>query len=80
MSAIADDVAVMRAGLIVEAGPRGDVLVTPAHDYTRSLLASLPGPPAASSSLDDIRALAEPSRRNPEVRGERGAARSEVSR
>jgi len=60
MSAIADDVAVMRAGLIVEAGPRGDVLVTPAHDYTRSLLASLPGATGGVSSLEDIRALAEP--------------------
>ena len=60
MSAIADDVAVMRAGVIVEAGPRGDVLVTPAHDYTRSLLASLPGATGGVSSLDDIRALAEP--------------------
>jgi peptide/nickel transport system ATP-binding protein len=60
MSAIADDVAVMRAGVVVEAGPRGDVLVTPAHDYTRSLLASLPGATGGVTSLDDIRALAEP--------------------
>ncbi len=43
MSAIADTVSVMRYGRIVETGPRGRVLTTPEHEYTRSLLDALPG-------------------------------------
>jgi peptide/nickel transport system ATP-binding protein len=39
---VANRVAVMRAGQIVETGPVGDVLTHPQHDYTRSLLASVP--------------------------------------
>ena len=39
----ADRVAVMYAGRIVETGPARDVLGSPAHPYTRGLLASLPG-------------------------------------
>jgi len=33
----------MYAGRIVEEGPARDVLASPAHPYTRGLLASLPG-------------------------------------
>ena len=36
------DVAVMKGGLIVEHGPVRQVLSTPQHDYTRTLLASVP--------------------------------------
>ena len=39
---IADQVAVMRAGRIVEQGSCDDVLNRPADDYTRSLLAAVP--------------------------------------
>jgi peptide/nickel transport system ATP-binding protein len=39
---VANRVAVMRAGLIVETGPVRDVLSHPQHEYTRSLLASVP--------------------------------------
>jgi peptide/nickel transport system ATP-binding protein len=39
---IADHVAVMRAGAIVEQGPCAEVLGQPAHDYTRVLLAAVP--------------------------------------
>jgi peptide/nickel transport system ATP-binding protein len=42
MSAVADEVSVMKDGLVVESGPRARVLREPAHAYTRSLLASLP--------------------------------------
>ncbi len=40
VSQIADRVAVMYCGSIVELGPVGDVLRAPAHPYTRGLLAS----------------------------------------
>ena len=43
MSAIADDVAVMRSGLIVEKGTREGVFRDPQHEYTRTLLAAMPG-------------------------------------
>jgi oligopeptide/dipeptide ABC transporter ATP-binding protein len=41
---LADQVAVMYAGRIVERGPASDVLAAPGHPYTRGLLASVPGP------------------------------------
>jgi ABC-type dipeptide/oligopeptide/nickel transport system ATPase component len=50
MSAVADEVSVMRHGLVVETGPRAEVLTAPRHAYTRSLLDALPrhdAPPAA---------------------------------
>jgi peptide/nickel transport system ATP-binding protein len=40
---IADRVAVMHAGEIVEVGPVEDVLMSPAAAYTRTLIASIPG-------------------------------------
>ena len=47
---ICDRVAVMRRGEIVEQGRTADVFANPAHDYTRTLLDSVPGrawrPPA----------------------------------
>jgi ABC-type dipeptide/oligopeptide/nickel transport system ATPase component len=55
MSAVADEVSVMKDGLVVESGPRGRVLREPEHAYTRALLDSLPdaGPaPEPSSGRD----------------------------
>ena len=43
VSYLADRVAVMRGGRIVESGPAQQVLTQPAHDYTRLLLDSVPG-------------------------------------
>ncbi|MFF5114144.1 ABC transporter ATP-binding protein [Streptosporangium sp. NPDC000509] len=42
LSQLADRVAVMRHGRIVEQGPTGDVTTRPRHPYTRSLLAATP--------------------------------------
>ncbi len=46
---IADEVLVMRGGLVEERGPREQVLRRPAQPYTRELLSAVPGmdPPAA---------------------------------
>ncbi|MGY5051491.1 ABC transporter ATP-binding protein [Streptomyces sp. 900105755] len=40
---IAHQVAVMRAGRIVETGPPGELFSEPRHEYTRELLAAIPG-------------------------------------
>jgi ABC-type dipeptide/oligopeptide/nickel transport system ATPase component len=45
---MADRVAVMRAGTIVEDGAVRQILRAPTHEYTRSLLAAVPGMRAAS--------------------------------
>ncbi|MDT7667691.1 MAG: peptide/nickel transport system ATP-binding protein [Pseudonocardiales bacterium] len=57
MSAVADRVAVMRHGEVVENGDRLQVFTSPAHPYTASLLASLPGAAGGVRTLDDVRAL-----------------------
>ena len=62
---IADRVAVMREGRIVETGALNDVLERPAHDYTRQLLAAVPEnlartsrhPPAAIVQAGETPAL-----------------------
>jgi ABC-type dipeptide/oligopeptide/nickel transport system ATPase component len=53
MSAVADTVSVMRAGVVVEAAPRQNLFTAPQHPYTKSLLAALPG-----STLETPAALA----------------------
>ncbi|GAB2888346.1 ATP-binding cassette domain-containing protein [Streptomyces mayteni] len=49
---IADRVAVMRAGRIVELGPTEQVCSAPAEEYTRTLLAAIPGPRHRRSPRD----------------------------
>ena len=55
---IADDVAVMRRGCIVERGNKSTVLREPQHEYTRALLGALPAhlprpQPPPSAAADD---------------------------
>ena len=63
---IADRVAVMRGGRIVEAGETADVIGRPQHPYTRALLDALPG----GAGFGEVRGRAD-ERRAPllEVRG-----------
>ncbi|GAA2834341.1 peptide/nickel transport system ATP-binding protein [Leucobacter komagatae] len=42
MSSLADRISVMREGVIIEEGPRFDVLRRPREEYTRALVAALP--------------------------------------
>ena len=42
IAALADDVAVMREGRVVERGPVAHILGAPEHEYTRALLAATP--------------------------------------
>ena len=51
VSGIADRIAVMRAGQIVELGDAEDVLERPTHPYTRELLDARPPLPGAPSAL-----------------------------
>ena len=49
---VCDEVAVLYAGRIVEQGPTEQVLQHPAHDYTRALLAAIPGTAPPSARVD----------------------------
>lgn len=51
---IADRVAVMYAGRIVEEAPRRDLLAAPRHPYTQGLLRSLPGRAQPGERLEEI--------------------------
>jgi len=55
---LADQVAVMYAGKIVESGPVSQVLDAPAHPYTRGLLDSLPGAIQPGQRLQQISGMA----------------------
>jgi peptide/nickel transport system ATP-binding protein len=49
---VADRIAVMREGRIVEVGPTDDVCERPQDDYTRTLLAAIPGPQHRRARVD----------------------------
>lgn len=60
MSALADQIYVMRHGEVVEHGPRFDVITAPKHPYTKALIDSLPAhdwdddlPGSAPKTKDD---------------------------
>ncbi len=52
---LADSVAVMYAGQIVERGPRRQILGRPQHPYTQGLLGALPGRSTHKGRLHEIR-------------------------
>jgi peptide/nickel transport system ATP-binding protein len=52
---VADRVAVMYAGQIVEEGTRLELLSRPRHPYTQGLLRSIPKPEARGQRLEEIR-------------------------
>jgi oligopeptide/dipeptide ABC transporter ATP-binding protein len=54
VNVIADRVAVMYAGQIVEEGTREELLARPRHPYTQGLLRSLPRPEARGRRLEEI--------------------------
>jgi peptide/nickel transport system ATP-binding protein len=69
VSRLADRVAVMRDGVIVEQGPTADILGRPQHRYTQSLLDAIPSAHSRGTRLSDSSGTA---------RGQITAARSAV--
>ncbi|HVX44908.1 MAG TPA: ABC transporter ATP-binding protein [Mycobacteriales bacterium] len=57
---IADEVAVMKDGKVVEQGGVDDIFHNPTHEYTRSLLANLPQRQALEETADSPVAVARP--------------------
>ena len=63
---ISDRVAVMRLGQIVETGSANEVFTEPRHDYTKALLAAVPGASLQAPDSD----MSDPSARDGHVTGE----------
>ncbi|MBO0766007.1 MAG: ABC transporter ATP-binding protein [Hyphomicrobiaceae bacterium] len=57
VNAVADRVAVMYAGQIVEEGAREELLSRPRHPYTQGLLRSIPRPEARGNRLEEIKGV-----------------------
>jgi peptide/nickel transport system ATP-binding protein len=54
---VADHVAVMYAGKVVEDSPAGELFAAPKHPYTQGLLSSIPSPDKLGRRLDVIRGV-----------------------
>ena len=65
VSAIADDMVVMKDGCIVEAGPATQVLASPVHPYTRGLLACRPGLDSRLKRLPTVKDFIEKENKEP---------------
>ena len=63
---MADDVAVMYAGQIVEHAPVAELFARPSHPYTQGLFASLPGMNIGNERLNTIPGTVPPATRFPE--------------
>ncbi|HEY2401702.1 MAG TPA: ATP-binding cassette domain-containing protein, partial [Steroidobacteraceae bacterium] len=63
VAGVADRVAVMRKGEVVEVGSVGDVFKTPQHAYTRELLSAVRGANASASAVLAAEGAAEAARR-----------------
>jgi peptide/nickel transport system ATP-binding protein len=57
---LCDDVAILRDGEVVEAGPVAEIFARPCHPYTRTLLAAIPLPDVEPGWLDDKPEIATP--------------------
>jgi len=57
LAQIADRVGVMYAGHLVEIGPTNEVLIRPAHPYTRGLLAALPDIRTGAQPMTELKGL-----------------------
>ena len=78
---MADRVAVMYAGRLVEEGPVRQILRAPAHEYTRTLLAAVPGMPSAAAELEASADGAPGGRRaHQALRPQAGAVRPHLDR
>lgn len=81
VASVADTIAVMQRGRIVERGPREQVLGDPQHPYTRALLAAVPAgkprftrlSPAADAPMSDTAAASSTAGRPAAVGGGPGA-------
>ncbi|MFD2236904.1 ABC transporter ATP-binding protein [Aureimonas populi] len=57
VSGLADRLAVMYAGRIVEEGPTAEIIANPIHPYTRGLIASVPHGKPHGSMLEQIKGM-----------------------
>ncbi|MFC4630686.1 dipeptide ABC transporter ATP-binding protein [Promicromonospora alba] len=73
---IADEVAVMSGGRVVEHGLVEQVLLAPEHEYTRALLAAVPAVPPASLDDREVERVSESPRRDQGVSDTRSTSRS----
>jgi len=80
VSHIADDVAVLKAGQLVEYGPTAAVIAAPAHPYTQTLIANMPGRPRTRSVLaGELQPQQRSNVPGPEARTTRAQSRPEFS-